>query len=145
MCKKKKPVLALIAAALLSAAEVNAQAETVVVSGRNFSATIMSMTQLEDIWLGKTKYLPDGSAVLVVDQPEGSKIRDDFYDKVTHKSPTQVKAYWTRQIFIGKGSAPKSLRDDSEVKHWVAETAGGLGYIDKASVDDSIKVLLSLP
>ena len=145
MFNKKKPVLALIAASLISAAAVTAQAETVVVAGRSTAVEQITVNQLEDIWLRKKNSLPDGSPVSVVDQAVGSKIRDDFYEKVTHKSPTQVKAFWTRLIFTGKGSAPKTLRDDNEVKRWVSENAGGLGYIDKASLDDSVKVLLSLP
>jgi len=145
MFKKKNPVLAFIAASLLSAAAVVAQAETAVVAGHSFTADKVTVEQLEDIWLGKIKYFPDSSPVFVVDQQEGSRIRDDFYQKVTHKNPAQVKAFWTRLIFTGKGSAPKSLRDDNEVKRWVSETSGGIGYIDKASVDDSVKVLLSLP
>jgi ABC-type phosphate transport system substrate-binding protein len=145
MFKNKKPVLAFIAASMLSAAMVSAQAETVVVAARNFAADKISVNQLEDIWLKKNKFFPEGSRVYVIDQAEGSRIRDDFYKKVTHKNPTQVKAFWTLLIFTGKGSAPKTLRDDNEVKHWVADTTGGIGYIDSASVDDSVKVLLRLP
>lgn len=145
MFKTKKALLAFIVAGLLWTIAFTAQAETVVVAAKNFKADKITMEQLANIWLGKDRYFPDDSRVFVIDQAEGSRIREDFYEKVTHKNPAQVKAFWTRLIFTGKGSAPKTVRDDGEVKRWVADTAGGLGYIDKASVDDSVKVLLSLP
>jgi ABC-type phosphate transport system substrate-binding protein len=142
---KKKRFLALIAAGLVSAITFTAQADIVVVGSPDISVGQLSVKQTEKIWLGKTHHLPDGNPVVVSDQEEGSRIRDDFYEKVAHKNPSQVKAYWTRLIFTGKASAPKVLRDDRDVKQWVSETPGGLGYIDKTSVDDSVKVLLTLP
>ena len=44
-----------------------------------------------------------------------------------------------------KGSAPKSYSSDAAVKKAVAADPTAIGYIDKGSVDDTVKVLLTVP
>ena len=40
---------------------------------------------------------------------------------------------------------PKSYPTDAAVKKAIAADPSAIGYIDKGSVDDSVKVLLTLP
>jgi 23S rRNA G2445 N2-methylase RlmL len=79
----------------------------------------------------------------LVDQPESSKIKAEFYEKLGHDL-SQVKATWSRLIFTGKATAPKEVADSAAVKKAVAADPTTIGYIDKSEVDGTVKVLTSL-
>jgi ABC-type phosphate transport system substrate-binding protein len=103
----------------------------------------LSADQVAKIFMGKSKAFPDGSTAVPIEQSEGSAARDAFHRKVTGKDAAQLKAYWSRLIFSGKGQPPKDVGDDAAVKAAVASTPGAIGYLDAALVDGSIKVVLT--
>ena len=118
-------------------------AEVVVVVSAKSGASAVTASQAADIFLGKSKEIPGGGAVTPIDQKEGSAIRDEFYTKVAGKSAAQVKAYWSKIIFSGKGQPPKEVADSAAVKKMIADNPNAIGYIDKAAVDSSVKAVLS--
>lgn len=125
----------LVLAALLGAAGA-ASAQIAVVVGPG--TTPPSKAQLEEIYLGKNfDYKP-------LDLAEGNPLREQFYKKLTNRDPAQVKAVWSRIVFTGKGQPPAQQADAAAVKKAVAADAKAVGYIDKAAVDGSVKVVLTL-
>ncbi len=134
----KKPTLAfaLISAALAAAP---AAAEIVVVVNPANQATRMFSEQAAQFFLGKSNMFTP------VDQGKESPIRRDFYQKIASKTLAQVEGVWAKIEFSGKGASPKSYANDAAVKKAVAADPQAIGYIDKASVDDSVKVVLTLP
>ncbi len=110
----------------------------------NPAAGIGSITSgiVKSIYLGKLKFWPDGSTLKVVDQAPGSDARKLFLKKVVGKKERKFDAYWAKKAFSGKGKALKQLGDDADVKAWVSENKGSIGYIDASSVDESVKVLM---
>lgn len=56
----------------------------------------------------------------------------------------QVRATWARITFTGKGTPPKELKSDAEVKAFVAADPRAIGYIDASAVDPSVKAVLKL-
>lgn len=127
--------LALSCASLVATAEV-----AVIVNSSNANAT-MSSSDISRIFLGKSSKFPDGSAASAIDQNDGNAARQEFNDKVLGKSESQLKSYWSRLIFTGKGTPPKQLGDDAAVKSAVAGNPEMIGFIDSASVDGSVKVI----
>jgi ABC-type phosphate transport system substrate-binding protein len=127
---------ALTAVAGTAAAEVVA-----VVSARN-PVTTLSRNQVADIFLGRTTRFPDGSAAVPIDQLESSAARDEFYFKFADKSPAQIKAYWSKIIFTGRGQPPREASGGLNVKKLVADTPNAIGYIEQGMVDSSVRVLL---
>ena len=81
--------------------------------------------------------------VVPIDQAEGSVAREEFYTRFLGKSPAQVKAYWAKIIFTGRGQPPKEVASSIEVKKRVAENPNAIGYIDQSHVDESVRVLQS--
>lgn len=120
----------------LSVASMAAQAQLAVVMGPN--AAPVTKDQLANIYLGRSFDLKP------VDLPEASPLREQFYKKATDRDLSQIKATWSRIVFTGKGQAPLMLPDAAAVKKAVATDPKAIGYIDKASVDGSVKVVLSL-
>lgn len=119
-----------------------AWAEVAVVVSSKSSAGNLTAAQAADIFLGKSSTFPSGGNAVPIDQSEGSPVRDEFYTKIAGKSAAQVKAYWSKIIFSGKGQPPKEVADSAAVKKQLAENPNAVGYIDKAAVDGSVKTLL---
>lgn len=116
-----------------------AQAEIVVVVNTANQASRMFSEQAAQFFLGKSNQFTP------VDQGKESAIRRDFYQKIASKSLSQVEGIWAKIEFSGKGTMPKSYASDAAVKKAIAADPAAIGYIDKASVDDTVKVLLTLP
>ena len=129
----------LMLACALSLGMLPAAAEIVVVVNPANQASRMFSEQAAQFFLGKSNQFTP------VDQGKESAIRRDFYQKIASKTLAQVEGVWAKIEFSGKGSMPKSYGSDAAVKKAIAADPAAIGYIDKASVDDSVKVLLTLP
>lgn len=118
-------------------------AETVVIVAAANPTTTLTADQVSDLFLGRANNFPGGGSATPVDQTDGSAVREDFYTKVANKSAAQIKAYWAKLVFTGKGQPPKEAGDNSGVKSAVAGNPSAIGYIDKSAVDASVKVVFS--
>ncbi len=132
-------LIAFSTAALMASAEPRADVVAVVSSRSPVLA--LSKEQVADLFLGRMSRLPNGSVLVPVDQAEGSAAFDRFYAKIAGKSPAQIKAYWSKIIFTGRGQPPRALRDDAEVKKHLAQNPQAIGYIDEKLLDDTVRVL----
>ena len=128
---------------LVSLASVAASAQTVVIVNTGYAGTGANAEQVGDIFLGKADSLPGGPPLQPVDQAETSSMRESFYKSITNKDLAQMKAYWARLIFTGKAKPPAVVGQDAEVKQHVAKNPNAIGYISKAAVDSTVKVLLN--
>jgi ABC-type phosphate transport system substrate-binding protein len=111
-----------------------------VVSSKN-PVTSLSKSQVADIFLGKTARFPDGTLAVPIDQEEGSPARDEFYAAFTGKSPAQLKSHWTKIIFTGRGKPPMAVSSGAEVRQFIAANPQAISYIERSSVDGTVKVL----
>jgi ABC-type phosphate transport system substrate-binding protein len=103
------------------------------------SAAALSNSDVGNIFLGKNKSMKG------FDQKDWTPIKEKFYSAAANKSESQLKSYWSGLVFTGKGQPLASLAGDADVIARVAAEADAIGYVDAASVDDSVKVLLTLP
>jgi ABC-type phosphate transport system substrate-binding protein len=120
----------------------SASAEVVVVT--NKSTPDMTKEQVSDVFMGKASSLPGGSPATPMDLPESSPLREEFYSKLTGKSAAQVKSYWAKMSFTGKGIPPKEAPNSADIKKAIAATPGAIGYVEKSAVDGSVKPVLTL-
>ena len=97
--------------------------------------------QVADIFLGRVSRFPNGLLAVPIDLRDGSPERDEFYAKFTGKTPAQVKAYWSKIIFTGRGQPPKAVPTDLDVKKFLAANDTAIGYINSALLDDSVRAL----
>lgn len=102
----------------------------------------LTAEDIQRLFLGKLKSFPGGGDATPVNQKEGQPTREQFNQGVLNKSESQLKAYWSQLVFTGKGTPPKEHDNDEAIKAFVAATPGGIGYIDSAKVDGSVKVVL---
>lgn len=120
------------------------QAGAVVVVSVKCPASALTKEQSAEIFMGKATSFPGGGVATPLDQPESSPLRDEFYTKVTGKSASQAKSYWSKLSFTGKGAPPKEGQSNDDVKKQIAENPHLVGYIDKSAVDGSVKVLFTV-
>ena len=129
----------IIPAMAMLLATAHAWAEVAVIVNPKNPVNKMTADDASQYFLGKSTQLTP------CDYPQGTALRGDFYSKGLEKEPAQVKAIWTKLLFTGKGVAPREYASVAEMKKAVSANVNAIGYIDKAAVDDSVKVVLTLP
>lgn len=134
-----KKLISVLLLSALGGAILPASAEIVVIVSKQNPATRMFSEQASQFFLGKSNLFTP------VDQADGSAIRNEFYKKVADKDASQVKALWSKLVFTGKATPPKEYPNSADVKKAVAADPKAIGYIDKSAVDDTVKVILTLP
>ena len=130
-----------VLATLLFSIHVNA-AQVVVVNPSN--STTVNKNDISRIFLGKLKAFPGGPSVVAVNQKSASTGKVELDHNVVGKSASQIKAYWSKLMFSGKGKPPKELSNDNEIKSFIAGEPNAIGYIDEANIDSSVKVIFKL-
>jgi ABC-type phosphate transport system substrate-binding protein len=133
----------LLASILLAGCAALAQADdlVVVVSARS-PVEAMRADQVAAIFLGQAPRFPNGAVATALDQPLGSAQRDDFYLRVTGKTPALLKAYWSKMVFTGRGQPPRELAGSAAVRKAVAEDPALIGYIEREALDPSVRQVL---
>ena len=134
----KIDTLLVLAGLCLGSLPVFATEIAVIVNPKN-PATRMFSEQAGQFFIGKSNQFTP------VEHNEGAALRAEFHQKVLGKEPAQVKAIWSKLVFTGKGQAPKEYASSAEVKKAVAADPSAIGYIEKSAVDDSVKMILSVP
>lgn len=127
---------------LLLACVPAVRAEILVIGHVKNNIDSLTAKQVQDIYLGRSRILPNGKFALPIDQP--SPLRAEFYEKLTSRPVEQINAYWARIMFTGQASPPQQLPSDDVVMRTVRENEGAIGYVNKASVDKTVRVLLQL-
>ena len=136
----KLTLKSLLAALALTSAAQFANAGVAVVVGASSPLANAPAGDVVKIFLGKKKDL-GGNPVVPIDQAEGNAPRGEFYTNVVKKSEAQLKSYWSRLIFTGKGQAPQVVGGDADVKGMVSSNPNLVGYIDAGAVDGTVKVI----
>ncbi len=116
-------------------------AEVLVVTSAHSPAITVSKDQLCELFTGKISQLPGALPPTLIDQPESSPLREEFYGKVTHRSVAQEQSIWARLYFTGRGIPPRVASDSNEVKKLINSIPGAIGYIEKSSLDNSLRVI----
>lgn len=127
---------------LVWAAPAAADAGVVVIGHPDINVSMLREQTVRDLYLGKTVQLNNGTRVEIIDLPIGHPVRNNFYVNVIGRDPGQMRAYWAKRIFTGKGTPPETRPDERSVIRWVAAGSGRIAYISADMADDSVKVLL---
>jgi ABC-type phosphate transport system substrate-binding protein len=111
-----------------------------VVVNPNNSLDSANQTEVVNLFLNKSKTL-QGERLTPVDQSKGQTARTEFYDVVVRKNESQLKAYWSRLIFTGKGLPPVEVGNDKSVLNRVAGDPNAIGYVSSDKVTSAVKVI----
>ncbi|CCQ09263.1 ABC-type phosphate transport system, periplasmic component [Pseudoalteromonas luteoviolacea B = ATCC 29581] len=131
-----KLVYGLLFASMAATADVS-----VIVHPSN--ASTIDASTIEKIYTGKVKAFPDGSKVTPIRLAEGNPISEEFNSKALNKSSSQLKAYWSKLIFTGKGTPPDEVNSDAEMLKLVAANPDHIGFVSSSAVTGDVKVVHS--
>jgi len=104
----------------------------------------LSVTQVTDFYLGRSRAYASGEYALVFDYGRDAALRQRFFQSLAGMSPQQVNAYWSRLMFTGQVLPPQPLPDDRAMLDIVRRNAGAIGYIRNKEADPSVRVVLLL-
>jgi hypothetical protein len=125
---------------ILGLTSVFAQAEiAVVVHPSNASA--IDSSSISRIFLGKKKSFDGGGQAVPITQDPSSAATDEFNSKVLNKSGSQIKSYWSKLVFTGKGTPPNVVANDAAVISLLSAVPKLRGYVHAASVTGAVKVI----
>jgi len=125
----------------LAGAPVCAADLVVIVSARSPVAALRA-DQVAAIFLGQSVRFPDGTEAVPFDLRLGVPMRDEFYARVTNKTPALLKAHWSKMVFTGRGQPPAELPDSAAVRRKVADDPEAIGYIERSALDGSVRAVL---
>jgi ABC-type phosphate transport system substrate-binding protein len=125
--------------AFILAVPAAALADVVPVVSAKSSIDHLSRKDLADIFLGRTARSPDGAPVVPVDQDESSPTRDQFYTTFLGKTSAQLRAYWSKIIFTGRGKPPPTVPGGVEARKLLATNPHAIAYMDRTQLDSTVK------
>jgi len=96
---------------------------------------------IKKIFLGKTKSYTNGRSAILISPSNTDIAVEEFNSKVLGKSNSQVKAYWSKILFTGKGTPPQEMDSNGAVISSVASNPDAIGYVDASAVTSDVKVV----
>lgn len=127
---------ALVAMAALpgAAAEGDRAERIAVVVGAASPLRSVSVDTLREVYLRRQRVWPDGGAVLPVNLPPDSPVREAFSRRVLGRRPTDLESYWRRLYFDGV-RPPAVLRTPQAVCAYVGVEPSAIGYLPAGAID----------
>lgn len=135
-----KSIIFLSLISIFLTATQKVKAEISVIVNQNNNSTISS-DDIKRIFLGKLKTFPGGTSAVPINLKASNPSRDVFDTSVLHKSSSQIKAYWSKLVFSGKGNPPLEVATDKEAVESVMKDPTAIGYVDSANVAAGVKVI----
>jgi ABC-type phosphate transport system substrate-binding protein len=103
--------------------------------------SLISRTDLTQIFLGKSPRWGDGARALPVDQSIRSEVRSAFSRRLLGQPIVEVQVYWHRKMSEGKVPPPVKSSDE-DVVAFVAQTPGAIGYVSSAvALPDTVRAI----
>lgn len=96
---------------LLAWSLTSAQADILVVTSAKSSVSQLSDAQVKQLFTGVLHEV-NGHKLTPIDLPEDSNVRNEFYKTVVGRTAQQMRAYWTRLIFTGRGAPPATASEN---------------------------------
>ncbi|HEY6896159.1 MAG TPA: hypothetical protein VI279_02775 [Rhodocyclaceae bacterium] len=109
----------------------------------------LTQKQVSDLYLGRTRHfsVAESTAPIpatVYELPPDSPLRESFFHALNGMPIKQINAYWARLRYSGEVLPPPALPDSRSVLQAVSHDRNAIGYVDAATVDHSVKVVLRL-
>jgi len=119
---------------------VTALADFAIIANPNISINNISKSELEKIFLSKTRNFADGTRAKPVEIAK-TGLKSMFYNLIANKSEVELRSYWATLIFTGTGKPPKQMKNEDQVIKYVSQTPGAISYIEKREPDESVKII----
>lgn len=105
----------------------------------NHNMKDLSLKQIRAIFLKKIIVI-NGIKIQPINAEKSSPQRVNFEKHIIKMGSSRLKSYWYQSHYLGK-RAPKEIHSQTNIKTYIKESKGAIGYIDAKNIDDNIKVL----
>lgn len=115
-------------------------ADVAVIVHKSNTDTI-STDDIVKIFLGKQSTFPGGDEAVPINLTGGNITREGFDATVLGKNGRQMKAYWSKLVFTGKGTPPKEVETEMQMLQLITNNPSMIGYIDSDKLSPEVKVI----
>lgn len=122
----------------------NASAELAVVANPNSGIEKLSKDEVINIYMGRTRKLPNGLTGMPIDLSNTHHEKMQFYSLLVGKELAEINSYWARLRFSGLGQPPLQVNSMEDAINLVSENKGAIAYIDSKKIDKRVKLILLL-
>lgn len=138
-------ILRTLTTVFLLIAALSSQAAVVVIVHLE-NSDVISISQVRNLYLGKSKVFPSGSSAVALDLDERSEAYQQFLAKVLKRSENNLSAYWARMLFSSQGRPPEKLGTVQEMLARVAMDKSAIGYVlaEDLSEYSLVRVVLTI-
>ena len=138
--KSKSMMIFILCIALLEPVLSSAD-DLVIITNENVPTSVLSKDDIKQIFLGKKTTWDNGEKIIFVVQT-GTDANTSFLKTYILKNAYQFDIYWKKQVFTGKGKAPKSFSSEQELVQFVSQTPGAIGYVSSGTDIGKVKTIL---
>ena len=121
-----------------------ASAEDLVIVTATDNVEQLNLDDVARIFLGKVTRFPGGEEVVPLNLDPEDPSYEEFARLVLKKTPSQLKAYWAKRVFTGKGKPPRTISSVEELLTLVASDKRYLSYVDKHKVNHTVRWVIVL-
>ena len=119
-------------------------AEILVVTSKGAEVSGVTLEDVRQLFSGTKRSLA-GVDLTPVDMPPNSSVREEFYQQVMNKTPSQMRSYWARMTFTGKGNPPQTVNSVRELRTLLSPPGSQyIGYVQREDVSEDMAVLFAL-
>lgn len=126
--------------ALVALATTTAFAAPAVIANKNIAAEKLDAGAAKAVFLGKKVSWDTGGRVVLAVLKTGP-VADEFLGKAVEMNASAFSNHWRRLAMTGGGTAPKFFEKEADLRKFVAETPGAIGFVDSANADASVATL----
>jgi ABC-type phosphate transport system substrate-binding protein len=126
--------------ALLALTATAAFAAPAVIANKNIAAEKLDAGTAKAVFLGKKVSWDTGGRVVLAVLKAGP-LADEFLTKATEMNASAFNNHWRRLAMTGGGTAPKFFDKEEDLRKFVAETPGAIGFVDSANADATVATL----
>ena len=133
----------LVASALtLSTNAVMAAEDRLVVVTHPDNQIDITREELYRLYFGKRVTLQSDVKLTPVLNDGDEELLKHFSSQMLKRSSQQLRSYWARQLFTGKGKPPVRVKNAIDLKGLIAGNPQFIGYLWESDVDASVRILL---
>ncbi len=118
-----------------------ALAEMVVIVNKKNPVVTLTVDKVTSYFKKADELWDSNHRIVPIELPDTHPLAIEFTTRVMRMSISMKQAMWTIKALSGKGTRPKEVKTEAEVVTYVAAEPWGIGYVDRARVDDTVKIV----
>lgn len=126
---------------VLHAASVHAEQKGVIIVHPENTVTL-GISEIRNIFLDQFIKAETNNRFIPILSFENIELRTRFNKQILKKNNKQVRAFWAKKIFTGKGAPPVEMKNNDLIKT-VSQNKAAIGMVSWDSItNDDVRVIL---